>query len=236
MTKRAGFALIAVVALLAFFVLRGPAGRETATATATLRFESTAKLATPEIESKLSVIRENPELLDEIASRLLLGETWGHGPDETAGLIASQIRISVEARAKTAHLVTEASDPIQAALLANTAASVLRDFLETAKMTPEEYQARIRDQEDAVEDKRKLLDQIKKTEGIVYRGDPAPTGSRKPTHPIEAERPEGGGAYFANAEGDYEFAKQVLLAMKTGPVPEADFRVTHIQWAKVENK
>ncbi len=106
-------------------------------------------------------------------------------------------------------------NPAMAAILANTAASVLRDHYEQAKMDHLETQVDAAEQKDRVEDKRKLLSQIIRMEGVTHQGDTPPQGEISPPD-NDGGRPadvKPGEAAIVNAKDDFEEALTSLEAL-----------------------
>ncbi len=206
-----------------------PFAAPAATAEASLRISTKAKAPVAEIEANLSVIKADRRLLDEISARLVLSEAWKLDEDQTAKRLAEKLSVAVQRQGSTAFLQVTDDDPSQAAILANTAASVLRDHFEGSKMEPEEFKAAVAEQEAAVADKRKLLSQIIRTGGIIHSGDKAPAD--KPAEQSPEEKAKAAQS-FVDAKKDFEAAQQKLEDLKKGSVPRKGFSIDHIRWAK----
>ena len=224
-TMRSLTSLVAIGALLIPFA--APA----ATAGASLRIATKAQTSIEEIEANLSVLKTDRRLLDEISARLLLPESWKLDADQTARKLAEKLSVVVQRQGATATLEATDDSPTQAAILANTAASVLRDHFEGVKMDPEEFKAAVAEQEAAVTEKRKLLSQIIRTEGVIQK-----EASEKPAEPTPEETVKAGIAAqsFMDAKKDFEAAQQKLEVLKNGNIPRKGFSIDHIRWAKSE--
>lgn len=206
---------------------------EAATAEANLRIGSAAKTPVAAIEANLSVLKTDRRLLDEIAARLVLDASWKLDADQTAQRLAEKLSISVHQQGATATIQGIDDSPAMAAILANTAASVLRDHFEKAQLEYLETQVAAAEQEDLVEDKRKLLSQIIRTEGIIYQGDgefvsPSDTNEGKDTEVKPA------GAVFVGAKDDFEEAQRSLEKLQIKILSHRHFSINHIRWATTE--
>ncbi|HEY1123372.1 MAG TPA: hypothetical protein VGE67_17285, partial [Haloferula sp.] len=94
----------------------------------------------------------------------------------------------------------------------------------------------VAEQEAAVTDKRKLLSQIIRTEGVIQNG--TKEASKKPAEPTPEETVKAGIAAqsFMDAKKDFEAAQQKLEELKNGNIPRKGFSIDHIRWAKSEMK
>jgi hypothetical protein len=204
-----------------------PAAAPAATAEANLRIGYAAKTPVAAIEANLSVLKTDRRLLDEIAARLVLAITWKLDADQTAKRLAEKLSISIHQQGATATIQGIDDDPAVAAILANTAASVLRDHYEHAKIDHLKAQVDAADQKDRVEDKRKLLSQIIRTEGVVHQGD-APQE--------DSIHRDADGTAFINAKDDFEEAQRSLETLQIKVLSHRHFSINHIRWASVPAK
>jgi len=213
------------LALGALAALLVPLAAPAATAEANLRIGYVAKTPVEAIEANLSILKTDRRLLDEIAARLVLAITWKLDADQTAKRLAEKLSISVHQQGATATIQGIDDDPAMAAILANTAASVLRDHHEQAEMDHLKTQVDVAEQKDRVEDKRKLLSQIIRTEGIVHQGD-APQE--------DSTNRDVDGTAFINAKDDFEEAQRSLETLQIKIWTHRHFSINHIRWATTE--
>ena len=215
-----------------------PFAAKAATAEASLRIRSAAKAPVAEIEENLSILKTDRRLLDEIAARLVLAASWKLDADQTATRLAEKLSISVHQQGATATIQGTDDNPAMAAILANTAASVLQDHFEKAQLEHLETQVAAAEQEDVVADKRKLLSQIIRTEGIIYQGDAPQEGEISPPDNDGGRHADvkPGEAAFVNAKDDFEKAQRSLETLKIKIITHRHFTIGHIRWAKPAGK
>jgi hypothetical protein len=218
-----------VVTLLPF---TGVAG----TAEASLRLLPNAKTTAAEIEAYLSAIKTDLHLLEEIAARLVLSETWKLDADQTSERLAESLAVVVERQGTAAALRCSDDDPAMACIIANTAASVLRDHYEGVKMEPPEFAEAVAAQEAMVADKRKLLSQIIRTAAIISDGASNPAEKPVEQSPEENVQADASAEKFVDAKEDFEAAQQKLVELKNGNIPRKEFTIGHIRWAKPAGK
>jgi hypothetical protein len=223
-------------ALVLLIVTLFPFAGVAATAEATLRLLPNAKTTTAEIEAYLSVIKTDRRLLKEVAARLVLPETWKLDADQTSKRLAESLSVVVERQGTAATIRCSDDDPAMACILANTAASVLRDHYEGLKMDPAEFKAAVAEQEALVADKRKLLSQIIRHEAIISDGESDPAEKPAEQSPEEEAKADASVAQFVDAKKEFEAAQLKLAELKNGNVPRKDFTIGHIRWAKPAGK
>lgn len=207
-----------------------------AIADASLRLLPNSKTTAAEIEAYLSAIKSDRRLLEEVAARLVLPETWKLDAEQTSKRLAESLSVVVERQGTAATIRCSDDDPAMACILANTAASVLRDHYEGLKMDPAEFKAAVVEQEALVADKRKLLSQIIRQEAIISDGESNPAANPAEQSPEEEVKADASVAQFVDAKKDFEAAQQKLTELKNGNAPRKDFTIGHIRWAKPAGK
>lgn len=207
-----------------------------AIADASLRLLPNSKTTTAEIEAYLSAIKSDRRLLEEVAARLVLPETWKLDAEQTSKRLAESLSVVVERQGTAATIRCSDDDPAMACILANTAASVLRDHYEGLKMDPAEFKAAVVEQEALVADKRKLLSQIIRQKAIISDGESNPAAKPAEQSPEEEATADASVAQFVDAKKDFEAAQQKLTELKNGNAPRKDFTIGHIRWAKPAGK
>ena len=203
-------------------------------ASAILRIEMSSNMATSDLATSLAALLERPQL-DEISARLALETRWSLDADQTAQKLAKILSVTPTKDGKDGIVRASDSSPVMAASLANAAASVLRDHLERNAKTTAQLERNIKGQQDLVEDRRKLLASIIRSGMIIHQSEKGnPAGSTPPAPPVV--RPDGDGAVYVDAKGEFERATQELSRMETQRRDLKEITIHHILWAEAKEK
>ena len=216
--KRSIFVLVALVSASNAF-----AGLHKATAT--LKLENTTGHEKAAIQDFVELAKKGPAL-DEIAARLALTTAWKLEPAAASVRLASVLEVSPNGR--DGEITAADESPVMAAIIANTAASVLQTFEgETAPVLLVELEKTIAEQTELVADKRKLLAQIIRQNAIVVDREGA-----EPEEPVKGDLDS---AMYVDALGDFETSQRLLeqLELKRKELKsEKALRVHHVIWAR----
>ena len=140
--------------------------------------------------------------------------------------LASVLEVSLNGR--DGEITAADESPVMAAIIANTAASVLQTFEgETAPVLLVELEKTIAEQTELVADKRKLLAQIIRQNAIVVDREGA-----EPEEPVKGDLDS---AMYVDALGDFETSQRLLeqLELKRKELKsEKALRVHHVIWAR----
>lgn len=193
-------------------------------ATAILKLESAKGAQVEEIRAFLDQVKSRPAL-DEIAARLALGQTWKLDRDQTAGKLAGMLEVSVNGN--NGKITADEASPQMAAILANVAASVLKDSGSKAVDRPlESLNEAVREQKDTVAQKRATLAKIIREQGVIFEDGAQPA-------PVELDALSA--QLFVDAKNDFETAQQLLVQLEAKAEKEKSggaIRVHHVIWAK----
>jgi len=88
-------------------------------------------------------------------------------------------------------------------------------------------------QKDAVDDKRKLLDQITRTESIIYLGDPSQPDQNQDPEKDPEEKAAPHGATFVDARGEFERSERELQRLTTEFLTSRHLTIGSIRAAKL---
>lgn len=216
-----------LVSCLCFLALNS-ANAESFKAAATLKLEKRKEVGAAEAEAFLNQVKSRP-VLDEIAVRLALGQAWKLDGEQTATRLAGVLEVSVNGQDGT--ITAEDDSPVMSAILANTAASVLKDRGDkTGGKSMEKFNETIQEQEESVRQKRANLSKIIREQGVVYQG--KEEFEAKEMNPIAAQG-------FVDAKKDFETAQRLLEDLKKRQAElenDGFIGVHHVIWAKAPEK
>lgn len=193
-------------------------------ASAILKLEKGTEVEAKETQAFLEKVKSRPAL-DEIAARLALTQAWKLDHEQTAVKLAGMLEIS--ASGGDGKITAENESPQMAAIIANTAASVLRDRSDGAnEKSMEKLNETVLEQEDSVRQKRSTLAQIIREQAVIIKDGEQP--EPKTPDPLAAQG-------FIDAKKDFETAQKLLVelkAAKTEAAAKGGIRVHHVIWAK----
>lgn len=198
---------------------------------ATVKLENTANQEPAALEDFVGLAKQGP-VLAEIVARLALTTAWKMESAEATARLASVLEVSVTG--KDGKITATDDSPVMAAIIANTAASVLqtREGEAAAKMLAPIERA-VEEQSSAVANKRKLLTQIIRQSAIVENDGPA-------QRDVEPTVKEGlAAAAYLDAKRDFETARNLLeqLEAEREELKSAKtLRVHHVIWARAEEE
>lgn len=212
---------------IGFFALQA-AQAESFKAAATLKLDKTKEVEAAETQAFLDQVKSRPAL-DEIAARLALGQAWKLDGDQTAAKLSKALEISVSGH--DGKITAEGDSPVMAAIIANTAAAVLKDRRgETGGKSMEKFNETLQQQQEAVKGKRAQLTKIIRENRIIYPGEEKPA----------AEEPDPLGLQsFVDAKNDYETAQRLLTELEKKQMElkiGGGIGVHHVIWAKAPEK
>jgi hypothetical protein len=190
--------LLVVSALLYFvFALGNPKKAE-----AVLEYSATPDFDPSELTSALHALRGDQGFLAEVAIRSKIAKA----SDPKLGQVAAKLgkRLTLEANSKESAVFIRFTHPRAATAIdaTNAAAEVAKERLESQQR---KLRMDLLAQEDAVEDKRKLLAQILRIEALPA-GDP------------QKEPKWAGCPNYIDSQSDYDCALRKLEALKSEPV------------------
>ena len=199
-------------------------GAEVHEASAILKLEKGKEVEAKETQAFLDKVKSRPAL-DEIAARLALTQAWKLDHEQTAAKLAGMLEISTSG--SDGKITAGNESPQMAAIIANTAASVLRDRSDGAnERSMEKLNETVLEQEDSVKQKRSTLAQIIREQAVVFQDGEQP----------EPKEPNGLAAQaFVDAKKDFEAAQELLDELKTAKAEagaNGSIRVHHVIWAK----
>jgi hypothetical protein len=210
--------------LCSLFLALQAAHAEPFKASATLKLDKTKEVEAAETQAFLDQVKSRPAL-DEIAARLALGQAWKLDGDQTAARLSKSLGISVSGH--DGKITAESDSPVMAAILANTAADVLKDRGgETGGKSMAKLNETVQQQQEAVKGKRELLSKIIREQRIIYPGEEKPA-TEEPS-PIGLQS-------FVDAKNDYETAQRLLTELEKKQMvlkTEGSIGVHHVIWAK----
>jgi uncharacterized protein with PIN domain len=216
-----------LVSCLGFLTLHS-ANAESFKAAATLKLEKRKEVGAAEVEAFLNQVKSR-SVLDEIAVRLALGQAWKLDGEQTAARLAGVLEVSVNGQDGT--IIAEDDSPVMSAILANTAASVLKDRGDkTGGKSMGKFNETVQEQEESVRQKRANLSKIIREQGVVYQG--KEEFEAKEMNPIAAQG-------FVDAKKDFETAQRLLEDLKKKQAELENDRfigVHHVIWAKAPEK
>lgn len=201
-------------------------------ATATVKLENTANQESAALEDFVELAKQGPALA-EIVARLALTTAWKMELAEASARLDSVLEVSVTG--KDGKITATDDSPVMAAIIANTAASVLQTREgEAAAKTLAPIERAVEEQSNAVADKRKLITQIIRQSAIVVENHgPA----QRDVEPTVKEGLDAAG--YSDAKRDFETARNLLeqleaerQELKAGK----RLRVHHVIWARAEEE
>lgn len=216
-----------LLSCLGFFTLQA-AQAESFKAAATLKLDKTKEVEATETQAFLNQVKSRPAL-DEIAARLALGQAWKLDGDQTAARLDGVLEVALNGH--EGKITAEDDSPLMAAIIANTAAAVLKDRRREMGGKPmEKFNETVRQQQEAVKEKRALLSKIIREQGIIHQGGEKPeTGE---PNPIALQS-------FVDAKNDYETAQRLLTELEKKRMDlqiGGSIGVHHVIWAKAPEK
>lgn len=183
---------------------------------------------------QLVLTLKSKPLLDEIGARMALQSAWSMDEWQVAARLKELLDASAPEGSAVGKVHAKGSSPANAAALANTAASVLRDHLEaTTESRINDLKAAIRRQEETVLEKRKTLSRIIQKLGTISKhADP----DNRERHP---ERTGLSDPRYINAQIDFGVEQRYLEQLRkqhaelvATPLP----KIGQIAWAKAPTK
>lgn len=190
--------LLVVSALLfLFFTLGKPKEAE-----AGLEYSAPPGLDPSELTSELYALRKDQGFLVEVAIRSKFAKTSDPELGQVAAKLGRRLTFAANFREPTVSLHFAHPKAATALDMANTAAEVAKERLESQQ---QKLRMDILAQEDAVEDKRKLLEQIRRIEAL-------------PAGDLQKEPNRAGCPNYIDSQNDYDQTLRKFEALKAKPV------------------